>query len=406
MAIMKEKTRNRLLVTAGAALLPFALSAALHAQQPDGRWVGWLGCWQALELTADRAGEQLCIVPTATFDGVEMATVRAGEIVARETVRANGERIANEKEGCTGWESAHWSADSHRVYFRSEYVCEGGTTRVSTGLVSFASPNEWLDVQVVNVGDENAARVLRYRPVRANTLLPVEIERALVGRDLAVTSARTALASAISVDEVIEATDQVGGAAVAAWVAERGQPFALDGDALRRMGNAGVPPDVVDMVVAVSHPDVFQVDRTTLENERRAREPRNAEDYAYPGYRDPYGRYIGWDPFYRYGAYSLRSYYYSPYGVGTRYGWNYGYRPIIVVIGDDAFDDGRRSGRVVRGRGYTRDPRSTGTSSGTTSSSVGRASASTGSTGTGSAGSSGSTTRKAKARTGSGGGGS
>lgn len=402
---MKESLRHRLLVTAGATVVALALAApAIHAQQTDSRWVAWLGCWQARELTADRAGEQLCIVPTSAFDGVEMATVRGGEVVARETVIANGERIARTKEGCTGWESARFSEDAHRVYFRSEYQCEGGTTRVSTGLLSFSSPAEWLDVQVVNVGDENAARVLSYRPVRPSTLLPAEIESALQGRDLAVSSARTALASAISVDEVIEASERVGPDAVMAWIAERGQPFALDGDALRRMSDANVSPDVVDMVVAVSYPDVFQVDRTTLENERRPQD-RSAEDYAYPGYRDPYGRYVGWDPFYRFGLYSS-SYYYSPYGVGTRYGWRYGYRPVIVVIDDDGFgNDSRRPGRVVRGRGYTRDPAgsSSGSASGSTSS-VGRATTSGGSS-AGSSGSSGSsTTRRAKARTGGGGG--
>lgn len=371
----------------------------VSADQTDPRWLPWLGCWEAEGEVADQL---LCIRPLESDAGVEMVTVREGRIVASEIVRADGEQTPARREGCNGWERAAFSADNQRVYLRSEFACEGDVRRSATGLISMLSPTEWLDIQAVGVAGQDAVRVLRYRLAPEAVVEAAGVEPIAPERAMAVNAARRAASAAPTVDDVIEASREISERAVEAWVVETGERFALDADELVRMADAGVGESVIDLIVAVSYPSTFDVDRAMLAGDFRPEdraEARTADRYAYPGYVDLFY----WDPL-RYSRYG----YYSPYGFGGGYGWYPGYRPVVVVVRPDG--DGSPPGRVVRGRGYTRGSRAVGSSddgrytpprTGSTGSSVGT---STTGTRSGAASGSGTTTRRAKARSGSGGG--
>jgi hypothetical protein len=394
----------------GAGAPPAAGRAPAATDRSDPRWLAYLGCWEAVYESGAPGGtdgQLLCILPVAGEDGVDMATVEAGLIVARERVTADGLQRTDRREGCNGWESAAFSGDARRVYLRTEYACEGGLRRSSTGLLSMASPDEWLDVQVVAAGAQSAVRVIRYRAVGVDRT-PEEVTAAIGDRALAIATARAVASSPLAIADVTEATTQVDGAVVEAWLLERQPRFAVDAGRLIGLADAGVPESVIDLVVALSYPNRFAVNRESREGELRtpaagAREGR-ADAYAYPDYYDPFY----WDPFYRYSYGRYGSYHYSPYGYGTGYGWYSGYRPVIIVVGETGEPAPR--GRVVNGRGYTRQDRSTGSST-TTRSSGGTAGASTtssteSSATTGSSSTGTSTGRTAKPRTGTGGGGS
>jgi hypothetical protein len=368
-------TRPRALPVLVAVLALAAGAAAVPAPSGfDARWTAWLGCWSPVDAVPGPASEEthlVCVVPSADGSGVDMATVVDGEVVARERITADGEQRSFQREGCNGWESATWSADGRRVYLRSEFACEGGTRRSSSGLLSFTSTVEWLDIQSVSAaGGPGAVRVLRYRlaPAPAAPASIVEELRMLETRALAVSTARAAAAGPLATADVIDVATSVRSEAVEAWLVERQPQLALNAQRLVTMADAGVPESVIDMVVALAYPSVFAVnDRadyvTDEPSERRAR-------MVYPGYFDP----VYWDPF-RYG----RGYYYSPYGWGSPYGWYPGYRPIIIVAPPTQDQDVRR-GRVVNNRGYTRGGRSGDRAPGT-----GATGASTGSGGSGAA---------------------
>jgi hypothetical protein len=143
---------------------------------------------------------------------------------------------------------------------------------------------------------------------------------------------------------------------------------------LIEMADSGVPPSVIDVVVAVSYPEKFVINEGGS-SERRPAEagPRTASPglgysrrlspFADPFY-DSYGRY-GYSSFGRYGYGSFygsrfgygRGYGYSGYGLGYGGGYAGGYgggaygSPIIVVERRGS-DSGRAAGRVVRGGGY------------------------------------------------------
>ena len=134
--------------------------------------------------------------------------------------------------------------------------------------------------------------------------------------------------------------------------------FDLDRDTLIRLDAAGVAGSVLDVMIALTYPDRFVVDR-----------PGSAPVVSYTG---PISRSYGFDPFWYgldgFGPYY--PYYYSPFGYA---GWGryYGYTPYSYYRGDtfliapgragDARARDRSPGRVVNDRGYTRvRPRDSG----------------------------------------------
>lgn len=396
------KTRNLVLLTLLGLFFLTVAPLGASAQDTDPRWLPWLGCWEVVDEVPDES--MLCVRPLTGDVGVEMLSVVDGEITATQTVRATGEPIETDREGCRGWEQAEFSADRRRVYLSTDHLCEGDVRRATTGLIAMVSPQEWVDVRAVEYSGRSLAGVIRYRLASADRAEAVGLGDIGAGRELAVHTARLAAAAEPTVDDVIDAVREVDEEAVRAWVAERGDGFELDAERLVRMAEAGVPEDVIDVVVAVSYPEHFAVDQDAEVSEVASREA----DETWPsrrGYRHPYGGFF-YDPFF-----------YSPFGYGYGYGyrgsygygWGYGgyYRPTVVVV--QPRDPGI-IGRVVRGRGYTRGGSSSTPSrgSGPARSSAGSGSRDTGSTGkvtSGGGASSGSSTgRKAKRRGGGDGG--
>jgi hypothetical protein len=329
-------------------------------QATDGRWLAWMGCWQpvAEAATVDASVALLCFQPLSGDVGVEMVSVENGEISTRQTVRADGRRHDSSLEECTGWDRGDFSARPARVFLASEYVCEGDVVRASTGLLAMVSSEEWIEVKVVTVGGgEPMTWVTRYRLATQSDAEAAGFGDIAADRTMSVRSARVAAAARPSVDDVIEASEYVEAEAVSAWIAERDAPLEIDADELVRMADADVSEDVIDMVIAVTYPSRFAVDR---ESERDG--PDNGRAY---------GSFQGWgsyQPFYG-------SLFFSPFGFYSRYGYGFGYRgfgyggygyggygyggyyvPVVVEV--DRSDTGARA---INRQGYRR-----GQSSGTT----------------------------------------
>jgi len=361
--MVEHKTIRRERTTAlglATALLAFILApGAVRAQEPDDRWLPFSGCWQPVGETAgaDTPEGLLCFQPVAGDSGVELVSFEDGAVVGRETVRADGQPHDAKLEGCTGWERADFSARAGRVFLSSEYECDGGVTRTSTGLLTVVSPEEWVDVKVVTSGGERLTWVTRYRLATPSDAAALGLTNMAAGRGMAVRSSRAAAAARPSVEDLIEATQRVDSEGVQTWLAERNARLDLDSEKLIRLADAGVPEEVIDMAIAVSFPQRFAVDGET---------ERYGETY------DAYGRANYYDPLYG-------SRFYSPYGFGYGYGYGYGYRgryvgPRVVRVDHGDSGDG---GRVVRGQGYRRGGNSSATRSRPTStrgSSAGRSS--------------------------------
>lgn len=341
--------------------------------EADGRWLPWTGCWEAIGQGADES--LLCVRPAE--GGVELVTVLDGGVVSVESLIADGEPRDFELEGCTGTKVAEFSPDGERIYLDGEVVCEGVRQRTS-GVIAMVSPYEWVDIR--GTGGEAGAWSRTYQMASE--------ERAAAGfpdmnadREMAVRTLRWRASEPSDLDDLMEVHSRVDADVTRAWVSEQNDPFEIDSNALVRLADAGVSEDVIDIVVAVSFPDRFAL------AEPRPSSSRYASGPGYGGYVD--------HEFYRMG------YLYNPYSLGfgySRYGAPYRRCDVIVqAVGPVSRGGGTSSNgvRLIPGQGYTRvrDGSRTTTSTGAATRS-GESSTSGGR----------STGRRAKPRTGGGGG--
>ena len=360
---MTNRTRSALGLAVAALLAGEVLQA--QATLPDARWQALVGCWtpstaptEAAEMSANTSAQLplLCIVPT-TGSSVRLATVDDGNVMLADTVDASGVRRSVTREGCAGWESAEFAANGRRVHYSSEFDC-AGVRRASTGVISVTTGGELLDVQSITSGTGKSVRVARYVDAGVPASLPPDIAAVLAGRTLIASAARTAAGAPLSEADIIEAARALDPVVMQAWLIERGDRFAFDAKALVRLADAGVPGSVTDVLVALSNPRFFAINRTPLGTDV---EPKAS---VRPGVADPGGRRIYTDMYGapygfglglgRYSLYDRYGYYYGavPYsGYGYGYG-QYFYRPPVIVMQPGG---GGSGGRAVKGRGYTRN---------------------------------------------------
>ena len=373
-------------ILAGALFMMVPTMAA--AQEVDSRWAPWMGCWRVVGEAA--SAPVVCVVPLAGESAIEILTMLDDQVLSRESIFADGRRRDVSREDCEGWEAAEFSDDSRRVYVRSEFTCGVSAPRSSTGVISMVSPSEWLEVRTVVEDGQSAPWAARYQ-LASQADFQATGQGDLAGTQGAPTRmARIAASIPIAPDDVIEATGKVSAETVQLWVVERGEGFALDAAALIEMADSGVPPSVIDVVVAVSYPEKFVLNEGALTAGGRALAGagRGASRLGYnrslspfddPFY-DPYGRYgygslygsrLGYGfgymgrygyGFSRYGSryglgFGYGGYGYGlgyPYGGGFGYGYGYGgYGGPIIVVGRRGSNTGLSAGRVVRGGGYT-----------------------------------------------------
>lgn len=323
------------------ALMALAAPAVATPTAPADGWLGWLGCW---ELIAERQGDAeregddasapeqgrrtVCIEPS-TSAGVTLTSAVDGIDVLQRTVVADGRDQLVDDAGCEGSERAWWSADGHRLYVTSTLACEAGNVRNTSGISMLTASNRWVDIQLANVAGQREVLVRRYSRMAADTARRAGAERDLT---LAATTARQAAAAPLDLEDILEAVAAVDVAAVETMLLEGSIDFVADSKALLRLDDAGVPGQLIDLVVALSYPDYFAVD---ADGATAAQEQPLVVAY----------------PVYAYGYWSAG---FSPFGWGYSYYPSYpyyGYYPPGIGGGGGG---GNYGGRVVNGQGYTR----------------------------------------------------
>jgi len=378
----------------GATLFVTAFVSDIQAQGEGDRWLPFIGCWAPMDTGEDVS--LLCFRPDGP--GVEMFNVADGEVAATEQLVADGQQRSITAEGCTGGEGVHFSEDGRRLFTNSAFQCDG-EVRSGSGVMSFISPTQWIDVRSLEVAGDPVSWVQRYELADLEMLADQGVEDFTRSNRVMIRTMRSRAARDIDIQDVEEAVSQINTRAAEVWVAAHETPFELSGNELVRLVKNGVPESVIDVMLAVSYPNQFMVTP-----EGAAAEAAVSDEYAmrypsyagYPGYRG-FRSYL-WDPLYSPMGYSYGlGYGYSPFGYygygagyGRGFGGYYGYTPVGVVIQPRAPS---QQGRMTRGQGYTRG--SGGTNSRPASgarpgnNSGGGASADSGSGGSSSGGSSG-----------------
>ena len=249
-------------LVAGLLCIVTATPAMASSATTDPRWLPWVGCWAPTTATSEIASsliaiQRVCVMPVEDAAGVDVVSVADGRIVGRVRVDATGGRRPVSREGCEGWETARFATTGGRVYLRSELVCAGGIERVSSGVIAIASPGDWVDVEVVSVNEQRSTRIIRYRSAPDSTAIDREIASALGEREMARRAARMAAAALPGIGDVIEASRELDPAVVEAWLLQRMPRFTVEARQLRQLADARVPDSVIDLVVALSRPEMF-----------------------------------------------------------------------------------------------------------------------------------------------------
>jgi len=359
-------SKLRLGVGCWALAVLLGISTAVGAQQLDARWAPFAGCWELVD-----GGATSCVAPS-TAGAVTLTTMVDGKSVLEQTIVADGADHALTEPDCTGSQRHEWSRDGRKLFGRAELRCASQPVRTVTALSLMTADNSWLDVQAIEIAGSTSLRLRKYRRAGGN----VPRQPASIAPYLG--------AATFTVDDVREAHAKVSAPVLEAALAETGARFALSARDLVALDDAGVPGNVIDLMIAASYPQKFQV-------ERRAA----ARVDAYPPAFGPasFGGYwgLGYPYFYSYPGYDMyyRDYY-SPYGYA--YPGSYYYYPGPSVVVDDDGDAPDGGGRVVNGVGYTRvRPREAATTSESGASSTGSSSDRGSSTGRGAMTSSGAT---------------
>ena len=343
------------------ALLLVAVAAPARAQQTDPRWLPWLGCWQMLDervrdnnpsgadavaLARERRFRRttdvtVCVTPGSQPNAVTLSTRASDTPAFEQVITADGLAHPLDERGCTGSQRAEWSEDGLRLFARAELACTSQPARTISGLTMITTDGTWLDVQAIDVAGTTNVRVRSYR----------RTSRTGAG------SATAVAHSALGIDDVKEASRKVASPALEAALIESGAQFRLNRDVLMDLDDARVPDAVTDLMVALSYPDRFQVERRIEPGPDTLSPAYGGADWGgiwglgypyfsgYPGYLGNYG-YCYYSPFgYAYsGLYGL----YSP---------SYYYPGSLVVGGGTAPSPpapDAADGRVVNGVGYTR----------------------------------------------------
>jgi hypothetical protein len=329
-------------------------AVVLSAPVGDARWTPFLGCWSLVEDEVrqpllgdpleespeeDRPPGLVCLSPEG--NGTRLQTFSGDEEFLAESLVADGKRHEISQGKCRGWQQLDWSKDASVLFTRSELTCEEGRTRTITGISMLTSGSTWVELQSIGSGEGSAVLIRRFRAASdevSRLRIPALTEEEL----RAAIESRFRISSApMSIEDVIESSAHVAPEVVEASLLERGGRFPLDSESLVRLSEAAVPSSVIDLMVALSFPDEFAVERT-------AGGGGAGMGWGYPGY----------DPFFFDSALAY-PYYFAPFGY---YYWYAPWSPIYPVPPGES--PGTHVGKVVEGRGYTRVTRAEADSGG------------------------------------------
>jgi hypothetical protein len=362
---MKHTFLLALTLTAGSAFAQTPAPApqpATPAVQVDARFAAWLGCWR-LDDDLAGTGARMCITPEK--GGVRLQTLVGTQRGIDEVVipDATARPIADVE--CKGTEQAEWSSDGARVFRTTNVTCGKEAPRTVKSVAFMAPGPSWIYVQHVSGAAANTAvRVQRYR--RAANQQLADGSKAQQP-DASLTMRTTPEMTRWSIDDVIEASGKLPAEVVQAALSEVHHGFDMNKRTLVALDEGGVKPEVIDLMVALTYPKRFVV-------ERRGGGSAPTGILTGNGWFDPMlspmlmsGMADCFSPF----GYGYRSYYsmcgnmgyYSPfaydyYGYNRYYGYGGyggygGWIDIGAVPPATGILPAQADGRVISGRGFT-----------------------------------------------------
>ncbi len=314
-------------------------------QKLDSRWLPWIGSWSLISNVTNNGDvieiskNILEIKPGSDGKSVVMKGSQDEKVLYEEkNVVVDGSRHPIEDDDCEGWYTYSWSDTGKRLLFESEAICADSRLRTISGISIFTDPSEWADIQLLTSGEDRMITIRRYRQTGDSQNIPVARSTSHF--------ARVAAGANFSIEEVIELTDKVAPEVMEAALMEMRKPFEINSKVLLRLDNEGVPSQVVDLMVALSFPEKFTIERRDIQPVERPASREYAPSIVYPYAWSPFGIWSYYDPFFPW-YWSTPSYLYGYWGWGGYYPFSY--------WGPSGYGGYRISGgRLVAGQGYSR----------------------------------------------------
>jgi hypothetical protein len=254
-----------------------------------------------------------------------------GNSVLDEVVAADGTARTGQDGACSSTRRAEWSRSGRQLFSRGTVRCEGQPERAITGLSLLTPGPTWVDVQMVEVRGARSVRVRRYGLSREQRRLgqptlpdsPTPMDR-------------------WTIEEVKEAARQTAPEVLQAALVEVGGKHPLSARRLVELDEAGVPADVIDVMVALSFPEKFVI-------EQQSGSSYGGGGGGFGGTLDPWlvSSDLAWLSLYSPFGYQYYGYYDPRYGPG----WGNWVGIVPPTAGTPVEDP---NGRVVNGLGYTR----------------------------------------------------
>ena len=245
------------------------------AEPLDARWVPWLGCWQLWEeqlepgvptLDEDTSAlvgrTYVCVTPADEAPGINLTALAGNDVLVERTLVADGTRREVREPNCMGWEESEWSADGQRLFTRAELRCGDQPAHTVDGVSLMTSASTWVDIQIVDTGTLEQIEVRRYTPVpptERDTLLGLTFVLPLDPHE--VRQARRESAASLTLADVMEASQKTPPGVVETLLVETEPKLALDSAALITLDEMGINARVIDLLVALSYPERFVVER-------------------------------------------------------------------------------------------------------------------------------------------------
>jgi len=282
----------------------------------------------------------LTIGPGDNSNSITMKGYRDEKVLSEENIIADGMRHSLMSDKCTGWYLYSWSETGKRLLLNSESSCSGDVPHRVSGMSMIDDTGGWVDIQLLQNGKEKTVTLRRYRNVDSASVSPGMTNTAKPA------FARISAGTDFSIDEIIELSAKVEPEVLEAAVLELRKPFPINSKQLVRLADSKVPSEIVDLMVALSFPDEFTVERTAISPVQTP-----VVQMGYPVVDDDC-----WDYGYQLFPWYWGSSIYSPcdywsLGWDVRPGWYY---PYWGRLNHGGGGHGIDVGKLVEGRGYTR----------------------------------------------------
>jgi len=284
-----------------------------------------------------RPAPRVCVTGKG-LNAVTLTTTLEGQPPLEQTIVADDSEQPLDDTSCHGAQRVTWSTRGTRLYSQAELTC-GQEVRSVSGLALLDRDGTWVDIRAVRIGSRETTRVGRFRRVADESAAPADAH------------------SSYTLDDVKEGIARVSPRVIEVALVETKAAFRLSSRRLIELADAHVPPNVIDLIVALSYPEHFVVEQPFRREASRfsSTDPFFVSPSVYMagfGIYDDLGFLLFyWSPM----SYSYLGLYSSQYFFGGDGSNGPPGRPVQPAS----------TGRVINGVGYTQvRPRETGNASG------------------------------------------